>query len=277
MGLSCRQLWSMIGCPQADLTSEIMMLSDKRTLAVALAGALAMAGCGKPPNETQPVADETAAPATANAQLPAPPAEPAPAEPAPSATDTNDTATGAAAFQKRSLASPFAQAELALKESYNRALIAFQIGDYPRAVSELQDLAKTPDLTPEQNRAVQDLLTETLKAAPELAATNSAAAGPGSAKPDAPPVFPLATPDTAQAPKNLPESPFSTADPAVKETFARAKAAYDIGNYDVAAAELRDLVTNAQLNYQQKYAVQALLDKTPQSAPAGPPAQTPKR
>jgi hypothetical protein len=59
----------------------------------------------------------------------------------------------------------------------------------------------------------------------------------------------------------------------VKETFARAKAAYDIGNYESALAELRDLATNAQLNWQQKYAVQALLDKTPQSAPA----QTPKR
>ncbi len=86
-------------------------------------------------------------------------------------SDTNEPLTGAAEFQKKSLASPFAQAELALKESYNRALIAFQIGDYARAVSELQDLAKTPDLNPEQKQAVQDLLAETLKAAPELAAT----------------------------------------------------------------------------------------------------------
>ena len=230
-----------------------------------------MAGCGKPPNETQPVTDEAAAPATADAQLPA-----TPAEPVPSMADTNDTATGAAAFQKKSLASPFAQAELALKESYNRALIAFQIGDYARAASELQDLAKIPDLTPEQKQAVQDLLAETLKLAPELAAKNSAATGGASAKTDTPPVFPLATPDAAQAPNNLPESPFSTADPAVKETFARAKAAYNIGNYNVAAAELRDLVTNAQLNFQQKYAVQALLDQTPQGAPAKSPTQTPK-
>ncbi len=262
----------MIGCREANLTNEIMMLSDKRTLAVTLAGALALAGCGKPQTEPQPSVSEPAAPAAAEAPQP-----PTPAEPAAPAVETNDALTGAAAFQSKSLASPFVQADLALKESYNRALIAFQIGDYPRAVSELQDLAKTPELTPEQKRAVQDLLTETFKAAPALAATNSAAAGPGSAKPDAPPVFPLVTPDAAQSPQNLPESPFSTADPAVKETFARAKAAYDIGNYEVAAAELRDLVTNAQLNYQQKYAVQALLDKTPQSAPAKSPGQTPKR
>jgi hypothetical protein len=45
-----------------------------------------------------------------------------------------------------------------------------------------------------------------------------------------------------------------------------------------AEAELRDLATNSQLNFQQKYAVQALLDKTPQTAPATPaqsPGQTP--
>ena len=71
------------------------------------------------------------------------------------------------------------RAEPALKESYNRALIAFQIGNYVRAGSELRDLAKNPDLTAEQKQAVENLLAESLRAAPEPAvATSPATASP---------------------------------------------------------------------------------------------------
>ena len=241
-----------------------MMLSDKRTIAMALAGALTLAGCGKPQTETQPDASEPAAPAAADAQQP-----PAPAEPAASMEGTNDTLTAGAEFATKALASPFAKADMALMESYNRALIAFQIGDYPRAVTELDDLAGAPDLTPAQQQAVKDLLAQALKMAPELAASNAAAAA-GAAKPATPPEFPVPVPGTVGSPENVLESPFSTADPAIKRSFARAKAAYNIGSYESALAELRDLATNAQLNWQQKYAVQALLDKTPQAAPAAP-------
>ena len=247
------------------------MLSDKWTIAIGLAGALALAGCGKPQTETQPGAGEPAPPAAADAQQP-----PTPAEPVAPEVATNDTLTGAAEFATKSLASPFAKADMALMESYNRALIAFQIGDYARAVTELDDLAATPDLNPAQQQAVKDLLAKALKMAPDLAASHAAAAA-GTAKPETPAEFPVVVPGTVESPKNVPESPFSTADPAVKESFARAKAAYDIGNYESAVTELRDLATNNQLNFQQKYAVQALLDKTPQSAPAKSPAQTPKR
>jgi hypothetical protein len=247
------------------------MKSYTQTLALALASAALLAGCGKPQTETQPGASEPAAPAAPEAGQPS-----TPASFISPTVDTNEAPTGAAAFQSKSLASPFAQAELGLKESFNRALIAFQIGDYARAVSELQDLAETPDLNPQQQQAVQDLLAETLKLAPELAATNTTPAA-ATRKAQPPTAFPLATTEPAQSPKNSPESPFSTADPAVKDSFARAKAAYDIGNYERALVELRDLATNNQLNWQQKYAVQALLDKTPQRAPAQSPGPAPTR
>jgi len=250
------------------------MLSDKWTLAIALAGALTLAGCGKPQTDTQSSASEPAAPAAADVQ-PAP----APDGIAVSVVTTNETLTAGAEFATKSLASPFAKADMALMESYNRALIAFQIGDYARAVSELDDLAATPDLTPAQQQGVKDLLAQTLKMAPELAASHAAAAT-GAAQPATPPEFPVVVPGTVESAKNVLESPFSTADPAIKRSFARAKAAYDIGNYTSALTELRDLATNSQLNFQQKYVVQALLDKTPQAAPAAPaqsPGQVPNR
>jgi tetratricopeptide (TPR) repeat protein len=247
----------MIGWRQANLTNGIMILLDKRTVAIALVGALALAGCGKPQRETQPATIDSPAAAPSDAQQ-----MPTPAEPGAPVIGTNEALTGAAAFQRDSLASPFAQAELALKESYNRALIAFQIGDYARAVSELDDLAATPDLTPAQRQAVKELNAKALKLAPDLAPNRAVTAG-GISKPEPPPEFPVTVPGTVESPKNVPESPFSTADPAVKDSFARAKAAYDIGDYEKALAELQDLATNSQLNFQQKYAVQALLDKTP--------------
>jgi hypothetical protein len=58
------------------------------------------------------------------------------------------------------------------KETYDRALIAFQIGDYARATRELQDLAGNSKLTSSQKEAVQNLLMQTLKLAPDLTATN---------------------------------------------------------------------------------------------------------
>ena len=110
-----------------------------------------------------------------------------------------------------------------------------------------------------------------------LAAATSPATGTLSSKTEVAPVFPLVNPDT---PGKVPENPFATADPAVRESFERAKAAYEIGNYPSVLAELQVLATNAQLNWQQKYAVQALLDKTPRNAPsssAAPSLQPSKR
>lgn len=282
----------------------MMMFLNKRTIAIALAGALTLAGCGKPQTETPPGATEPVAPAAADAQQPPPTvAEPAalrgatndvstavpaaaevqqpptPAESAAPVVATGDTLTAASEFATKSLASPFVSADAALKESFDSALIANQIGDYARAVRELEALANTPDLTSEQKQAVQDLLTEALKKASDLAATNTTPAA-ATQKAQTPPEFPLATTETALPSQNLRESLFSTADPAVKRSFARANAAFNIGNYDSALAELQDLATNSQLNWQQKYAVQSLLDKTPQSVPAAPaqaPGQTPKR
>jgi hypothetical protein len=230
------------------------MKPDQVTLALAMAGALILAGCGKPQTGTQPAATEPAAPVTADTQQPA-----TPADPAASAVGANAPLSGAAEFVTKSLASPFAEADMALKESYDRALIAFQIGDYPRAVSELDDLARSPDLTTAQQQAVKDLLAKALTKAPDLAVGRAAAA-----EPETPSQFPLVVSGTVESPRNLVDSAFSTADPATRRSFARAKAAYNIGNYESALAELQDLATNPQLNFQQKYAVQALLDKTPQ-------------
>ena len=104
-----------------------------------------------------------------------------------------------------SLASPFAQAEQVLKESYNRALIAFQIEDYASAVTELDDLAVSPDLTPEQRQAVKDLLATALKKAPELAASRAAMAPPGT---ENPPEFPVGGPRDRRGPKERARKPF---------------------------------------------------------------------
>jgi hypothetical protein len=240
------------------------MKLNRPFLAIALVGALMLVGCGKPQADTGPGSTEPATPVATDAQQPAPLAMPD----HPTAA-TNEALSGAAEFQQRSLASPFAQAEQVLKEDFNRALIAFQIEDYARAVTELDDLAAMPELTPEQQQAVKELLAKALKMAPELAASRAATTPPPGT--DNPSEFPVAVPGAAEAPKNVPESPFSTADPAVKRSYARAQAAFDLGNYDSARAELQDLVTNTQLNFQQKYAVQSLLDKTPQAAPAAKP------
>ncbi len=246
-----------------------MMLSDKWAVGLLLTWALVLGGCGKTQSDSQPPPGDSAPTPTAGKGQPDTAMGPLSATPA-----ANEALSGGAAFAQRSETSPFAQADMALKESYNRALIAFQIGDYARAASELRDLSGT-GLTPEQERAVQGLLIQTMRLAPGLATTNTAAG-----KAETPSEFPLAATGTAQPPGALPANPFSTADPAIKETFARAKAAFDIGNYDAALAELRDLATNAQLNWQQKYAVQDLMARTPQSvpaAPAKPSGQTPRQ
>jgi hypothetical protein len=224
-------------------------------VATTLAVALVIVGCGKPQADTRADAANPDTPPAADAQPAAAAAEPA------SDTTTNAALSPGAEFATKSQASPFATSDMGLKETYDRALIAFQIGDYARAADELRDLAANPDLNPAQKKAVAELLAQTLKLAPALAATN---AGPSSGTP--PSTFPLAGAQTEQPPANLPQNPFSTADPAVKDTFARAKAAFDIGNYAVALSELQGLVTNTQLNFQQKYAVQSLLDKVPRSA-----------
>jgi len=255
-----------------------MKANAKYFLLFAMTTGLLLAGCGKPPADTQlqPAVtqlqtDTAPRPPRIETQPPAPPVDMAA-----TAVATSEAPSGAAEFATAALASPFAQAEMALMESYNRALIAFQIGDYSRAVTELQDLADTPDLNPQQKQAVQDLLAKTLKLAPELAQTSAAAAAKLASGNPTSPEFALA----GESPNNLPDDPFATADPAIKQTFARAKAAFNIDDYAKALAELQDLAANPQLNWQQKYAVQALLDKTPQiipAVPAAPPGQTPRR
>jgi hypothetical protein len=153
---------------QANLMDGMMNLLQTRILAVALASTLVVAGCGKRQSDA-PTA------ATADVQQPAPVLEPSLAA---AATDdaTTKPATPAGEFMAKSMASPFATSDMGLKESYDRALIAFQIGDYARAASELQDLAENSHLTTPQKEAVQNLLMQTLKVAPNLAATNTVSA-----------------------------------------------------------------------------------------------------
>jgi hypothetical protein len=156
-------------------------LSDKLVLAFALTAALAIAGCGKSRTDDQPVASEPPASNAASAlQLSALPPELVPA------TGTAGPLSGAGDFASKSLAGPFAEAERSLKESYNRALIAFQIGDYTRAGSELRELAKNPDLTSDQKQAVENLLAQSLRAAPESAVATTPATATSSSKTNSP-------------------------------------------------------------------------------------------
>ena len=161
-------------------------LSDTLVLATALAAALAVAGCGKSRTESQPVADEPAASNAASApQLSALPPELVPA------TATAGPLSGTADIASKSLAGPFAEAKQSLAESYNRALIAFQTGDLTRASNELRDLDRNPDLTPNQKQAVENLLAQSLRAAPEPAVATSPAAATPSSKTNSPPQPPI--------------------------------------------------------------------------------------
>lgn len=206
---------------------------------------LLLAGCGpKSAADNQPATDGSTAVAPSETVV-ADATEP----------DTNAQPATAQSFATELQASPFANADLGIKESFARALIAYNIGDYDRAFSEATDLKNTAGLTAEQSKAVKQLLARIAKAAPEVAATNALLANVAQPQPE---IFP-------EAAENQPL--FSTADPGVRETFDRAQAAFNIGNFTVAAEELKTLVTNAQLNARQRYAAQVLLDKTPQVVP----------
>jgi hypothetical protein len=159
--------------------------------ATAVAAAIAATGCGKPKpasEASQPAPEPAAAPAAAQdvriteVRLPAdaPPApqaaekSPAPAVTVPDAPPpdpapaTNETVFAGGDFTRQSLASPFAEAGQALKEGYDAALVAFQIGNYSRVLAEIDLLEESTDLTAEQKQAMQELKTRALAAAPEL-------------------------------------------------------------------------------------------------------------
>jgi hypothetical protein len=55
----------------------------------------------------------------------------------------------------------------ALQEGIARAEIASRIGDYPKALAELTDIADSPRLTPEQRRIVQRLLADAQRNLPQ--------------------------------------------------------------------------------------------------------------
>jgi hypothetical protein len=259
--------------PRDGTTFNVSALnpSVRPVFAVVIVAMLALSGCHKRP--AIDTARQTELPITrpTKAQRVSPPANPATATSA-----TNDTPTSAAGFVAASLASPFVQADLSLMESYNRALIAFQIGDYSRAAAELRDLAGDPDLNPQQKQAVADLLAKTLKLAPELARTNAGSVANVDSRKAKPAEFPVADGPLGESPKNLAENPFASADPAVKRSYSRARAAFDIGDYAIAVGELNTLSTNLQLNYQQKFAVQDLLSKASHKGLVAP-ARAPQR
>ncbi len=227
------------------------VIPGKPGVLLAFAVALALWGCGRGEPGSSGTAGDNTAPAPAGESTPVVDA----AQPS-AAADTNAEPPVAYGLAKQLQDSAFAAADPAVKESYARALIAYDIGDFDRAWAELVDLANTGTLTGQQMEEVKTLLGNTTNAAPGLA-TNLAALPIAAAGSD---VYALAAEG---------QPPLSTADPAVRETFERAKAAFDIGNFEVAAAQLQDLATNTQLNAQQKYAVQILLDKTPRAVPGG--------
>jgi hypothetical protein len=240
-----------------------MMKATDTILGMALAVTLALAGCGKKKSDSGPVPGGEGPPRASDGPRP----ETAPPPPPTSLVTTDapgPAPTPAAEFSTKLLASPFAPAEPALSETYARALIAFQIGDYARAVTELEDLAKTPELTAEQRRAVTNLLAQAVELAP------TAAVDPGAP--------PLSTPSTG-AVMDTPEVPFASANEAVKRSYARIRAACKIGDYGTAIAELQDLATTPDLTVLQQQTVQTLLSDlqriTPPRTepPPGQPAQ----
>ncbi len=239
--------------------------------AAVITGTLLQAGCGKPSTGTEPSASVESSPAA----IPQEARPPLSAQAESLAVATNeapaDPATPAGELAVKVLASPFAASEMALKESFSRAIIAFQIADYPTAMTELEGLAATPGLTPEQVQAVRELMAQTLKLAPELAASR-AATGATNLAPTS--QFAVTVPGALGVPANVPESAFTTADPSVKRSFARAKAAFDIGSFDKAMVELQGLATNGQLNWQQKSVVDQLLVLASRALPTMP-AQAP--
>ncbi len=150
-----------------------------------------------------------------------------------------------------------AQTNSALAESYNRALVACQAGDYARAAGELRLLAGTPGLTPEQERAVQDLLTQVLKAASESSLTT----GTNDTRPGG-----------AEFTRKSLASPFAGAGQALKEGYDAALIAFQIGDYDRVVSELKVLLENPDLTPEQKQAVQDLLAQTSKAAPEPTPS-----
>lgn len=236
-----------------------MMLKDKCTVAAAIAAVIVATGCGKPTPGTE--ANEAVAPV--EAQPPEPAAAPMTVPPVTEPATTN-ASSAAAAFLAKSRASPFAQAGQALKESFDAALIAFQIGDYARSVRELYALARNPDLTAEQKQAVQDLFAEILKLAPETATEAAAAAaqtsGSGAGSNES-------LSGGARFTRQSLASPFAQADQALKEGYDAALVAFQIGNYSRAVAELDLLAEAPALTVEQRQAMQELRARTLAAAP----------
>jgi hypothetical protein len=259
------------------------MGTDYRTMAVAVAAGLILAGCGKRHSESQFAADEATNLATAGAEFMVSSTEP------PVATAANVLPSGGGEFTQKSMASPFAQADRALRENYDSALIAFQIGDYARAGAELRLLAEL-DLTPEQASVVQDLLAQTLKAAPELASTGRAVAAEGTdgATPSGSRAAGSGTvqeamafntrearPGGAEFTRKSMASPFAQAHPALKESYDSILVAVQIGDYDRAFNEIDELAGTADLTAAEKQALLDLLAQMLKAAPglaSNPPA-----
>ncbi len=134
---------------------------------------LVVVGCNKRQADAPANAnDASAAPAT---EAGSPALAPSGAFPAAPFGDSGSNATLVSAeFLAQSTASPFAESNAALRQSYDRALAAFQIGDYARAYRELHDLAANSKLTESQRQAVEGLSLQTLRLAPGLAASTQA-------------------------------------------------------------------------------------------------------
>jgi hypothetical protein len=259
------------------------MSLSRQSVTVALVAGLAVTGCRKQPSESDPASAEAVVPvATGNAEFSQPPPTPA------STQAPQKRVSGGGEFTRKSLASAFTQADQALKESYDAALIAFQIGDYPRAAAELRLLARTPGLTGVQKGAVQRLLAQVLKAAPELAAADEAAvvdslvttADSSTALSNAgglgsPVGSGAARPGGAEFTQKSMASAFAQADRSLKEGYDAALIAFQIGNYAQVVSDLQNLAGTPGLTAEQKQAIQQLLVQTFKEAPDLAPGHQP--
>jgi outer membrane protein assembly factor BamD (BamD/ComL family) len=67
------------------------------------------------------------------------------------------------------LESSFQSAEPANKSGADKAVTAIKAGNYPQALTELQQLAKKAKLTPEQQQAIKDVIAQVQKQVSEMA------------------------------------------------------------------------------------------------------------
>ena len=163
---------------------------------------------------------------------------------APQAGSTFSANSADPVFSRAAFEEAFTSADPAVRRNCDRALMAYQIGDYSGAVREFSGIADHADLTAEQKQMLDEAL--------EMARQKAAITPDSGATPR--PATPANSGDTGTA---APDT--TTMDPAMQETIARAEIASRIGDYPKAVAELSDIVNSPDLTAEQRRDVRRML------------------